>query len=218
MNNPWEQIAEDEYVGHMNSPQVAQRPLLNTLLQKELGASRPHSMLIIGSSTGNGLEHVDHRWTEAVECIDINPSFVRALRERFRQAPFALTVHCMDVMHFPFRPASYDLVHAALVFEYIDWQHLFPRIVQSLAPHGTLSVVIQRPSATAPAVTPTPFVSLKVLESVFHFVDPEELLELALQQPVTLDRRTVEPLPSGKSFEVFRFVKKSAPADIAEKS
>jgi len=212
-DNPWKHIIEEDYIGHMNSPHVAQRPLLNRLLRDVLSSSRPRSLLIIGSSTGNGVEHVDPQRTARVECIDINPSFVQSLRAQHPAPPFSLTVHCMDVMEFPFRPESYDLIHAALIFEYIDWPSLLPAIVRSLTPGGTLSVIIQLPSDTVPAVTPSPYTRLLALESVFHFVDPERLIDQATGLSLTLHKRSVEPLPSGKAFEVLRFVKKSGPAD-----
>ncbi|NUN70167.1 MAG: class I SAM-dependent methyltransferase [Bacteroidetes bacterium] len=213
MDNPWKHIIEEDYVGHMSSPAVLQRPLLNRLLRDELTVTQPASVLIIGSSTGNGVEHIDPQRTRRVECIDINPTFIRSLRERFPDPPFQLTVHCMDVMEFDFRPSSYDLVHAALLFEYIGWQTILPHIVRSLTPGGVLSVVIQLPSATAPAVTPTPYTRLRALESVFHFVEPDRLIEQATGQSLILDKHSTEPLPSGKAFEVFRFVKQSGPVE-----
>ena len=53
------------------------------------------------------------------------------------------------------------------------------RVASALKPGGVLSVGLQPPSATSPAVTPTPFVSLRSLESLFRFVEPEALVTAA---------------------------------------
>ncbi len=76
-------------------------------------------------------------------------------------------------------PEAFDLVHAGLVLEYVEWPLLVPRVASALKPGGVLSVVPQSPSATSPAVTPTPFVSLRSLESLFRFVEPEALVTAA---------------------------------------
>ncbi len=86
---------------------------------------------------------------------------------------------------------------------------LLPRLALTLRPGGVLSVVLQVPSASSPAVTPSPFVTLQSLESLFHFVDPAVLVEAAQDLGLTLSSRRTEPLPAGKAFEVLRFVKPS---------
>ena len=99
------------------------------------------------------------------------------------------------------------MVHAALVLEYIEWSSLLPRIASTLKPGGVLSVVLQLPSATSPAVTPSPYGSLQALESLFHFVAPDVLIEAARGEGLRLTSRRSEPLPSGKAFEVLRFLR-----------
>ena len=47
-------------------------------------------------------------------------------------------------------PAAFDLVHAGLVLEYVDWSLLLPRVAATLKPGGILSVVLQLPSASNP--------------------------------------------------------------------
>ena len=58
------------------------------------------------------------------------------------------------------------------------------------------------PSATSPAVTPSPYGSLQALESLFHFVAPDALVEAAHGEGLRLRSRRTEPLPAGKAFEV----------------
>ena len=167
-------------------------------------------MLVLGGSTGNGLEHIDSAVTADVTVIDINPEYLRRLGEQFPNPDFALHLRCVDLADAALEPEAFDLVHAALVLEYLDWSSLLPRVVSTLKPGGVLSVVLQLPSATSPAVTPSPYGSLQALESLFQFVEPDALIEAARKAGLTLTTRLTEPLPSGKAFDVLRFAKSPA--------
>jgi hypothetical protein len=59
MTNPWLDIPEADYVGHMTSPAVGQRPVLGRLMGEVLETVRPNVVLVLGCSTGNGLEYVN---------------------------------------------------------------------------------------------------------------------------------------------------------------
>ena len=205
MGNPWLDISEADYIGHMSSPAVNQRPVLGRLLRDALESARPEALLVLGCSTGNGLEHVDATVTRRVTAVDLNPSYLQRLSERFSNPAFALDVRCADLAEYAFVSDAFDLVHAALVLEYVHWLPLVPRLADTLRPRGTLSVVLQRPSVSSPAVTPTAFASLQSLESVFHFVEPDVLVARASAAGLGLRYRHTEPLPSGKAFEVLRF-------------
>jgi SAM-dependent methyltransferase len=209
MRNPWLDIPDADYVGHMNSPAVSQRPVLSRLMAEALAAVQPQAMLVLGCSTGNGLEHVNPTVTSRVAVIDLNPEYLRRLGEQCSNPGFALDVQCVDLAHAGFEPETFDLVHAALILEYLEWPLLLPRVASALKHGGALSVVLQLPSASSPAVTPSPFVTLQSLESLFHFVDPAVLVEAASDSGLTLSSRRTEPLPAGKAFEVLRFLKLS---------
>jgi SAM-dependent methyltransferase len=206
-SNPWLGIAEADYEGHMSSPAVNQRPVLSRLLREALATTLPPAVLVLGCSTGNGLEHVDAAVTWRVTGVDVNPAYLQRLLQRFPSPDVALDVRCVDLAEYTFEPEAFDLVHAALVLEYVEWPSLLRRVVPSLRSKGTFSVVLQRPSPVSPAVTATPFTSLRSLEAMFHFVEPEALLAHACDAGLEPRHRGTEPLPSGKAFEVLRFVK-----------
>ena len=207
MSNPWLDITEDDYVGHMSSPAVNQRPVLSRLLRDALASTQPRAVLVLGCSTGNGLEHVDATVTQRVTGVDVNPAYLERVVERFSNAGFVLDVQCADLVEYRFESETFDLVHAGLVFEYVEWCPLLPRLVEALRPQGTLSVVLQRPSVSSPAVTLTEFTSLRSLASMFHFVEPDALVSRAREVGLALEYRRTEPLSSEKAFEVFRFRK-----------
>jgi SAM-dependent methyltransferase len=207
MRNPWLDIPDVDYVGHMSSPTVNQRPVLSRLMGEALESVRPRTMLVLGCSTGNGLEHVNPEVTSHVSVVDLNPAYLRRLGERFPNPGFALDVRCADLADVVLNPEAFDLVHAGLVLEYVEWPLLLPRVASTLKPGGVLSVVLQLPSATSPAVTPTTFTSLRKLESLFRFVEPGALVEAARGAGLTLSSRRTESLAAGKAFEVLRLVK-----------
>src|SRR5215212_4712714 len=90
VTNPWLAISDGDYVGHMSSPEVGQYDALNRIFRDVLVAVRPHSVLLLGCSSGNGLEHVDPCTTTSVVGIDINPSYLRRCAACFPAPAFQL--------------------------------------------------------------------------------------------------------------------------------
>jgi SAM-dependent methyltransferase len=207
MTNPWLDIPVDDYVGHMSSPDVGQHQVLNRFFGELLRSVRPRNVLVLGCSTGNGFEHIDPAVTSRVVGIDINPQYLQRLVQRFRDPGFNLEVRCTDLSRYALEAAAFDLVHAALVFEYIEWSRLLPRIAEALKVDGMLSVVLQIPSPVCPAVTPTRFTSLGALESIFHFVDPDCLIAQAAACGLPLEWRRSQQLNAGKTFALMGFRK-----------
>lgn len=208
MPNPWLEIPPDDYLGHMASPEVGQHQALNRILRDVLMRVRPGSVLALGCSTGNGLEHTDPSVTARVVGVDVNPVYLARLRQRFPRPAFTLETHSADLAAYEFEPGAFDLVHAALVFEYVEWPRLLGRVAPALRAAGVLSVVLQVPSSSSPAVTPTAFTSLRSLESIFRFIVPDVLVAEAAARGLAVESRRTEPLPSGKAFEVLRFAKR----------
>lgn len=205
MTNPWLDIPFADYSGHMGLPEVGQTRFLNGVFAAALREVRPRSVLHVGCAAGNGLEHVDPAVTERVLGIDVNPRFLAELHQRFPRPRFRLETRCGDVAGVVLPVGEFALVQAALVFEYLDWRALLPRLAAALGPGGVLSAVLQMPCASLPAVTPSPFASLARLEAIFAFVDPDEVAARAAFVGLGVCRRRVERLPSGKEFAVMGF-------------
>jgi ubiquinone/menaquinone biosynthesis C-methylase UbiE len=88
MTNPWLSIPEADYVGHMSHPAVNQRSVLNRLMRNVLEDVQPRTFLVLGCSTGNGLEHVNAAVTERVLAVDVNASYLQRLVDRFPNPGF----------------------------------------------------------------------------------------------------------------------------------
>jgi len=192
MSNPWLDIPEADYVGHMSSsPAVGQRPVLGRLLGEALETVQPDVVLVLGCSTGNGLEHVNPAVTSRVVVVDVNPKYLLHLRERFPNPAFKLDVRPRDVTDIELEREAYDLVHAGPIFEYIAWPVLLPRVAMALRPGGDTDNLHQ----------------LATLASLFRFVEPTALVDAARGEGLNVNARRTEALPAGKSFEVLRFMK-----------
>jgi hypothetical protein len=57
MRNPWLDIGEADYVGHMSSPAVNQRPVLNELLREVLQTYRPRHLEVVRTTDSDGDAH-----------------------------------------------------------------------------------------------------------------------------------------------------------------
>ena len=97
MNNPWLDISEADYVGHMNSPAVGQRPVRGGCWVTRLNCSTQYTArpgLLNGQRVGTCQPH---RFTSRVVVVDVNPEYLRRLRERFPNPMFDLDVRCGDL-------------------------------------------------------------------------------------------------------------------------
>jgi hypothetical protein len=74
-----------------------------------------------------------------------------------------------------------------------------------LLPSGILSTVIQAESAASPAVTPSPFTSLRALAPVMRLVRPEVLRDRAERAGFREIARRTEVSSGGREFTVQSF-------------
>jgi ubiquinone/menaquinone biosynthesis C-methylase UbiE len=198
--NPWLSIPAREYEGHMGSPSVGQLRFLSDVFARLLVELEPESLAVLGCATGNGFEHIRPDRTRRVVGIDINSEYLEVSRMRFADRIPGLELICSDIASCELQRESMDLVHAALVLEYVDPATVVEKASRWLRPGGVLSVVLQLPGESRDKVSETPFASLKSLESVMELVDPMRLQELAWKCGLSDSRSNTVSLESGKSF------------------
>lgn len=192
--NPWLSIPAADYEGHMAA--VDQREPLRAALDRVYAAVRPGRLAVLGCGPGDGLEIVDPAITERFTGVDLNPEYLALARQRH---PHLTDWRCAPVEGCELPAASFDLIHAALLFEYVDAAKVVPRIAGWLAPGGVLSVVLQLPGGEA-AISPTRFASLLALSGLMRLVPPEELVRVAGGAGLTQESSEQVPLARGKSF------------------
>ncbi len=101
----------------MAAPQVAQAEFLASAFAIQLEELRPASVAVLGCAGGNGFDRIDRSQTKRVVGIDINPDYIGAVAQRFRQMFDNLDLHVWDIASAAMRLEPVDFVFAGLVFE-----------------------------------------------------------------------------------------------------
>jgi len=182
----------------MSSPAVAQLQALNELFASVLASVRPKSVAVFGCAAGNGFEHIDPSVTERVVGVDINPTYLQALQERFSRSPLDLDLVEADFASPTFSMPPVQMVFAALVFEYVPTGQAVRAVSRSLAPDGMLVAALQLPSSASPPVTKTEFRSLETLAPFMELVPPDRLTRVCAATGLNLVRERTIPLKQGK--------------------
>ena len=197
--NPWTTIPAADYEGHMGSGGTDQTRVLADCFAAAYRAVRPRALAVLGCGPGTGLEAVDLAITHRLVAIDVNAEYVALARTRHaRLAPVTEWI-CDPVETCTFAPASFDLVHAGLFFEYVDLDVVGALVTRWLAPGAALSVVLQLPGGDA-VISPTAYPSLNRLASIMRLVPPEALVAALSPHGLGLEEAREIPLPRGKRF------------------
>ncbi len=200
--NPWTVVPAPDYERHMGPEGVDQLATLSAIFQEAYLAAQPDRLLLLGCATGNGLEHVNPAVTQRIVGVDVNLQYLGIARQRYFHLGPRLELFCNDAEKFRSAPASFDLVHAALVFEYLYPEPLVRRISEWLAPGGACSVVLQLPGGEGPAA---PTKTMQLIEKAMKLVAPQELTRLFEHYGMPRRRARTVQLKFGKSFWVAAF-------------
>lgn len=195
--NPWTVVPAADYERHMGPDGVDQLAPLSAAFQEVYVAAQPDRVLVLGCATGNGLEHVNPAVTQNVVGVDVNLQYLGIARQRFMHLGPKLELFCSEAEKFRTQPASFDLVHAALVFEYLHPEVLVRRIAEWVGPGGTCSVVLQLPGGRGPQA---PTKTMQLIEKAMKLVPPEDLTRLFEHYGLPRKRAKTVPLAHGKSF------------------
>jgi len=203
--NPWLDIPLADYEGHMSLPAIGQAEMLADQFGILLEKYRPTSVAIIGCAGGNGLDRVCAETTKRVVGVDINPRYVEEASRRYagRLPGLELYVHDVQGAGAGFEPV--DFLYAALLFEYVALKPSLQMLKAACNPNAILAAVLQLPSQSVAAVSPSPFLSLRALEPVMRLVSPEALCIEAAHVGFSLLSSRHVVLPSRKAFAVLVF-------------
>jgi SAM-dependent methyltransferase len=197
--NPWTVVPAADYERHMGPEGLDQLAPLSAIFQEVYLAAQPDRVLVLGCATGNGLEHVNPAVTQNVVGVDVNLQYLGIARQRFMHLGPKLELFCAEAEKFRAPAGSFDLVHAALVFEYLHPEVLVRRIAEWIAPGGTCCAVIQLPGGEAPAA---PSRTMQLIEKAMKLVSPDDLTRLFEHYGLPRKRARTVPLKHGKSFWV----------------
>ncbi len=200
--NPWLEIPLSDYESHMALPTVGQAQFLSAILRKVASECAPTSVAIIGCSGGNGFDALSPQSVKRVVGVDINPEYIETARDRYAGRFDDLVLICDDFLSPTCVVPPVDLLFAGLLFEYVDYLVGLSSIRRFIKPEGHLSVVLQLPCDSISTVSPSPYHSLKKLDTLLTLVEPESFRERAIALGMSIDLDDRVALQSGKSFQV----------------
>jgi len=195
--NPWSLVSAAAYEEHLGSAGAGLLSPLSALFQKVYAARHPMRLAVLGVATGNGLEHVDPAITRRVVGVDVNLSYLAVARQRYMRLGPALQLLCADAEGVELEPGGIDLVHAALLLEFVDPRVALPRAASWLAPGGALSLVLQLPGGP-PLMPATADPALQAVAERMRLVTPEEVRRITAAAGLVERRAFVVPLRAGR--------------------
>lgn len=205
--NPWLEIPAEDYEGHMSLSDVGQLHVLNKIFADAINEFNPKSICVLGSATGNGFEHLQSRDINRITGVDINPEYILICEKRYKKFLPQLELICGNLEKMDLSDKSFDLIHAALIFEYVDVDRMIGKISRWLKPNGILSVVLQLSSNKHSPVSESPYKSLKSLEPFINLISPDDVCRKASKCKLNEVKNYNVKLKSGKSFSIIIFKK-----------
>lgn len=193
--NPWTVVLASDYERHMGPDGVDQLGPLASIFQEVYLASQPDQVLVLGCGVGNGLEHVDPAVTKRVVGVDVNLQHLGIARQRYFHLGARLELFCAEVEKFRPTGGRFDLVHAALLFEYLHPEVLVRRIAEWVSDEGLCSIVLQLPGGD---LVEAPSKPMRIIEKAMRLVEPEELTQLFEHYGLVRKRERVVPVKHGR--------------------
>ena len=206
--NPWLKIPASDYDNHMAHPDVGQSPFLGEVFKYALEVYDATTVALLGSATGNGLEHVMNETTRRLTAVDINREYLDILENRFGKSIDGLSVTRADLETCWLEKECYSLVFAGLIFEYLEPGLLLEKIHLWLKKGGVLQAVLQLAEKNKKRVSPSPYKSLEQLKSLMKLFRPNEFDALAEAAGFAKTEGKIVRLRSGKSFYSAAYGKK----------
>lgn len=194
--NPWLAIPAADYDAHMRA--AGQAAVLRDLFGQVFARACPRRLALLGCTTCDDLAALDADSIDTVVGVDVNSGYLDIARDRWRSFGSRLHLMCADVMDTVLPAGAYDLVHAALLLEYVDASVLLKRIHGWLSPGGISSLVTQEPSDESPAVSTTGVRSLEALAGRMTLRPAVEVARLATAAGFRILSQEVVACPGGK--------------------
>lgn len=195
MDNPWKTIGLSDYENHMKLDTVMQLQTLNDMMKQQLNAYPVKSVMVLGVAGGNGLEHIDKKYS-AVYGVDVNPEYLREVQKRYDHLGGVLKCLCVDLTTESSELPEAELVIANLLIEYIGYK-CFGEVIKQVKPEY-VSCGIQI-NTDEGFVSDSPYLhSFDGLNNIHHQMEIGELT--GCMGNIGYDRICVSeyPLPNGK--------------------
>jgi len=194
--NPWLRIPAADYEGHMEA--AGQTAALRRLFSSVYSSIQPRRLAVLGCTTGADFEGIDPAVTDVAAGVDINARYLDVAESRLAAIGRRVRLVCGDVLKVELPEAPFDLVHAALLLEYVDPATLFRRVHHWLAPSGRFSVIIQERLPGIAAVSSTRYESLQSLAGTMSLRSADEVSSIGSREGFVRNSSEALELPGGK--------------------
>lgn len=196
MGNPWEEISLDDYENHMRLEGIKQLQALNEMMKEQFYTYPAKSVMILGITGGNGLEHIDKRVFDKVYGVDINENYLNTCSDRYSELHGILEIFCSDVTKDKTILPYADLLVANLFIEYIGY-HCFQKVVSQVSPKY-VSCIIQI-NTDISFVSDSPYMHVfDRLDEVHHQMEELALIDAMHKIGYKKEIQTERILPNGK--------------------
>lgn len=188
MNDPWKENLLSNYENHMKLDSVMQLQAMNEMMKGQFDAYSISSVIIFGIAGGNGLEHIRKEKFEKVYGIDINPSYLQSVKQRYPNLNGLLECLCIDFIDEVDKLPKADMIIANLLIEYIGYE-CFQNAIRQVSPKY-VSCIIQINMEDS-WISDSPYLHVfDGLERVHHHIE-EQALEKAMSE---IDFRAIRKL------------------------
>lgn len=202
-DNPWLRIPAADYEGHMHA--VGQTAALRELFSSVYGRLKPRRLAVLGCTTGADFDAIDSTVTDLAVGVDINAEYLQVAGERLAAAGRNVHLVCGDVLTVELPQAPFDLVHAALLLEYVDPAAAFRRFHEWAAPSGYVSIILQEEIPGIAAVSNTRYDSLQTLASTMSLRSAEQIAAIGAEEGFVCESSRALELPSRKVLVLMLF-------------
>ena len=205
MKNPWEEITLSDYENHMKLDSVMQLQAMNKMMKEQFDTYSISSVMIFGIAGGNGLEHIEKDKFEKVYGIDINPSYLQSVKQRYYNLNGLLECLCINLIDEADKLPKADMVIANLLIEYIGYE-CFLNAIRQVNPKY-VSCIIQINTEES-WVSDSPYLHVfDRLDQIHHQME-EQVLKKSMSEIDYHAIRTFEHmLPNGKKLVQIDFEK-----------
>lgn len=194
--NPWLNIPLDDYQAHMEA--VGQAAVLRSLFGTIYMRVKPQRLAVLGCTSGADFDAIDSSLTEVAVGLDVNPTYLQTAQQRSLGLGRSVEWVCGDVLTAELPQSPFDLIHAALLLEYLDAAALFRRVRHWLMPGAYLSLITQQPIVGLAAVSNTGYESLRSLSATIMLRSAEDIALLAADAGYVVKSKQLVELQTGK--------------------
>jgi len=205
--NPWEEISLSDYENHMSLDSVRQLQAMNEMMKVQFEAYPVKTAMVLGIAGGNGLEHVNPEKYSKVYGIDINESYLDAVKKRYSGLQGILECLRIDLTCEADKIPEADLIIANLFIEYVGYDAFKKSVLKSGVEYVSCIIQINTDNNW---VSDSPYLhAFDGLDAVHHQMDENELIKVLCEIGYESVKTDEYPLPNGKKLVMLDFKRRS---------